>query len=116
MGEIRPTYGEYLAKPNNAGYLRKWLPKHPTASKDGTIYIHRQVWYDAHGAIPKGLHIHHIDGNKTNNDLNNLEMHSNSSHQLVHQETGSKVKNQYGVFTVKPVAERASTKWPDSQS
>ncbi|MCY3636380.1 MAG: HNH endonuclease signature motif containing protein [bacterium] len=35
--------------------------------------LHRAIWTDAHGPIPDGHHIHHIDGNPTNNDLANLE-------------------------------------------
>jgi len=36
-------------------------------------YEHRYVWELANGQIPKGCHIHHIDGNKANNNISNLE-------------------------------------------
>jgi hypothetical protein len=35
--------------------------------------LHRNIWSDANGEIPKGHHIHHKDGNRFNNDLSNLE-------------------------------------------
>jgi hypothetical protein len=48
------------------GYIRLTMP-------DGSrVYEHRQVWEDAHGPIPDGAHIHHIDGDPTNNGLDNL--------------------------------------------
>ncbi len=34
---------------------------------------HRWVWEKAHGSIPEGSIIAHLDGNKTNNELSNLE-------------------------------------------
>ncbi len=37
-------------------------------------YEHRWVWTQAHGAIPKGMSIHHINSNKTDNRLENLKL------------------------------------------
>ena len=37
-----------------------------------TWYEHRYVWTQANGAIPKGMHIHHINGNGLDNRLENL--------------------------------------------
>ena len=39
-----------------------------------TFFIHRLVWETFVGIIPKGLQINHIDGNKSNNSLSNLEL------------------------------------------
>lgn len=33
---------------------------------------HRRVYVNAHGKIPKGWFVHHMDGNKLNNDPQNL--------------------------------------------
>lgn len=46
---------------------------------------HRAVWETAYGPIPKGLHVHHIDGDKTNNRLDNLALAANSAHQGLHR-------------------------------
>lgn len=43
-------------------------------------YLHRMVYEDANGPIPKGMHIHHIDGDEGNNDISNLEMLTPSDH------------------------------------
>jgi hypothetical protein len=36
-------------------------------------YVHRLVYESFRGPIPDGLEINHIDGNKKNNSLENLE-------------------------------------------
>jgi hypothetical protein len=46
----------------------------PETKKRTTIYLHRVVYELAHGTIPAGLHIDHIDGNKSNNLLSNLRL------------------------------------------
>lgn len=42
--------------------------------KSKTISIHRVVWESYKGVIPKGMEINHIDGNKENNHVANLEV------------------------------------------
>jgi HNH endonuclease len=37
-------------------------------------FAHRLVWQHAHGDIPKEMQINHIDGNKSDNRLSNLEL------------------------------------------
>lgn len=41
--------------------------------KQKTIYVHRLVANAYFGAPEKGMQINHIDGNKHNNDVSNLE-------------------------------------------
>lgn len=38
------------------------------------VLLHRVVWEAAHGTIPDGMQVNHIDGAKTRNGLNNLEL------------------------------------------
>jgi hypothetical protein len=43
------------------------------------------VWFEHHGYFPrKDECIHHIDFNKNNNDISNLELMSNSKHAKFH--------------------------------
>ena len=37
-------------------------------------YEHRLVWEEHYGEIPKGMVVDHIDGNKSNNDIKNLQV------------------------------------------
>ncbi len=46
--------------------------------------LHRQIWADAHGRIPEGKHIHHIDGNPLNNNISNLELADPVEHRRQH--------------------------------
>jgi hypothetical protein len=45
-----------------------------------TKKMHRDVWSFYNGEIPKGHHIHHIDGDVTNNDISNLQLMEASAH------------------------------------
>lgn len=55
-------------------YYRLWSgEKYLARGGRGGKRLHRLVWAAAFGPIPKGCHIHHRDGNKLNNRLDNLE-------------------------------------------
>ena len=45
---------------------------------------HRLIWEEHNGKIPKGFVVHHIDENKLNNDINNLELKSLKKHSSEH--------------------------------
>lgn len=51
------------------------------------ILLHRKIWEDSNGKIPKGFQIHHKDGDRTNNNLENLECISHSQHVKLHWKT-----------------------------
>jgi hypothetical protein len=46
--------------------------------------LHRLVWMLAHGPIPDGYQVHHIDGQRWNNSLDNLELMTISEHTRIH--------------------------------
>lgn len=46
--------------------------------------LHRVVWEYFYGKIPAGYSIHHIDCNKDNNDISNLQILTNSEHRKLH--------------------------------
>ena len=52
------------------------------------IHAQRWVWINHYGAIPKGMDIHHKDGDKNNNEIENLEMLSRSEHLKRHWKEG----------------------------
>jgi len=43
-------------------------------------YLHRIVWENYKGKIPKSHDVHHIDNDKTNNHIENLELISKPEH------------------------------------
>ncbi len=49
-------------------------------SKGKRGLMHRYVWEKENGEIPKGWDIHHIDGKKSNNSVNNLECLPKAEH------------------------------------
>ena len=51
---------------------------------DTTKMLHRVIWEDNFGSIPKGFHVHHKDGNKDNNTVDNLELVDAYSHLYWH--------------------------------
>lgn len=72
----------------SSGYVYEKQPLHPLASKRGIVLQHRRIWFDANGAIPNGGVIHHINGDKTDNRLENLELCDRSSHMKEHYPNG----------------------------
>src|SRR5699024_5430833 len=63
-------------------YYRGWVDIN---GKNTKTYLHRYVWEKYNGNVPKGFHIHHIDGNFSNNDISNLECKERSTHLSDHQ-------------------------------
>jgi hypothetical protein len=47
---------------------------------------YRKIWEDHYEKIPKGHHIHHIDGNPYNNDISNLQCLSAEEHSKIHRD------------------------------
>jgi len=67
---------------------------HPTkrtkTGKPYSIQKHRAVWIEHHGEIPEGMVIHHINGNKKDNRIENLECLTRKEHAKRHLKTNRK--------------------------
>ena len=48
--------------------------------------LHRDVWEYHNGPVPDGFHVHHIDGDTTNNAIDNLACIPRSEHWAEHRE------------------------------
>ena len=68
----RRKYGTGSVTPR--GYKRDGAPENQD----------RRVWRKHHGPVPVGYFIHHIDGNKQNNDIGNLELVDALTHKRIH--------------------------------
>lgn len=53
---------------------------------------HRWVWEQAHGAIPEGYVVHHRNGDKRDNRLENLELMTHQQHSEHHNQRHPRVK------------------------
>jgi hypothetical protein len=47
--------------------------------------LHRAIWVHHHGEIPNGMLIHHIDHDRVNNDISNLQMMTPREHTIHHK-------------------------------
>lgn len=63
---------------NNMGYYRN------TNRAKGEYLLHRYKYIREIGKIPLNYDIHHIDGNKENNEISNLLLISKSEHTKLH--------------------------------
>ena len=63
--------------------------KHPNkitqTGKKQTDFQHRIVWMKHYGEIPIGMVIHHINGDKKDNRIENLICLTKSEHSLIHK-------------------------------
>jgi hypothetical protein len=70
------------------GYYVIWKPEHHFANKDGYVLEHRLVWEEYHKVILlPWADVHHLDGNKTNNVIENLEAMMHGHHSTLTQKT-----------------------------
>ena len=80
------------------GYEIVKIHGHPVASKAGIAFKHRLVWHENFGEIPEGKVVHHINGNKLDNRIENLELLTRSEHMKKHYEEGATLKEMNGVI------------------
>lgn len=68
--------------------------KHPLSNKSGKVYMHRHIMsIHLNKWIDKSYHVHHKDGVRSNNNINNLELISPRSHGLKHaKELGKNIR------------------------
>lgn len=74
---------------NASGYRILRSHGHPAADKQGRVLEHRKVWFDHHGMIPAGVLVHHENGDRTDNRIENLRLHTRQSHAAHHYPGGA---------------------------
>lgn len=75
---IKTKYGN--ARINSKGYYMI------STSKEGNFekYLHRLIYEEHYGEIPKGYFVHHKNENKLDNRIENLELVSHAEHTALH--------------------------------
>lgn len=61
-----------------------------TLDQDGrekAVLLHRLVWELAHGPVPPGHEVHHLDHDRGNWQLTNLAVMDRQAHQQLHRES-----------------------------
>lgn len=72
-------------KKTSKGYVQILAKGHPRADRNGYVMEHILVWEEATGsAIPNGFCIHHLNGDKADNRIENLCMMLHSAHTVLH--------------------------------
>lgn len=61
------------------GYVRKFYKEYGRQR-----FEHCVVWEKHYGEIPKGMQVHHKDGNKLNNNIDNLILVDTMTHKRLH--------------------------------
>jgi len=83
---------------NAVGYIDIWIPSHPLARSDGYVAVHRKVLYDAGVDVPLDAHVHHINGDRHDNRIENLEVLTASEHARHHINALDMIVNQSGTW------------------
>ena len=65
---------------NCAGYVELRIPEHPRARKNGYVFEHLIVAEQHYGEITEDYVIHHINGNKQDNRIENLMVLTQKEH------------------------------------
>lgn len=72
--------GYTFTKDNKTGYYLSAKPIY----NNKRIMLHRYIWIKYNGEIQEDLVVHHIDGDKENNDISNFALMSNYEHSKMH--------------------------------
>ena len=77
--------------------------------------LHRCVWEFYNGAIPSGYEVHHIDGDKSNNDISNLQLLSNAEHMKLHGATLTEEEREWRRQNLAKTARPKASEWHKSE-
>lgn len=77
--------------------------------------IHRAVWAHYNGPIPDGYAIHHIDEDKSNNCIENLQLISRSEHATLHGNERAATNYEWMYQNIREKAAPKAVEWHKSE-
>jgi hypothetical protein len=77
--------------------------------RNKNVYAHRVIWALAHGDIPEGMSIDHINGNGADNRLSNLRLTSHSENLKNSRLSRKNTSGALGVYWKKDVCKWVAT-------
>lgn len=93
-GENSGNFKGYRRK-TKKGYIFVFRPNHPAAGKDGLVAEHRLIFEQYIGSyLPKGFVVHHINGIKDDNRIENLALLTISAHNALHNRNDHKQRKR----------------------
>lgn len=93
---------------NKGDYLYALVPDHPKATKNGYVLAHRVIMEQSLGRfLEEGEVVHHINKDKHDNRIENLQLMNNKEHNRFH---GYERKHEY-VFICKNCGETFDRKY-----
>ena len=93
--EHQNHFGKKFYQDKKTGY---WI-----STTSPRIRAHVWVYENHHRNISKGFHIHHIDGNKSNNEISNLQALSVKDHFSKHDSEERRKKNLKHIEEIRPL-------------
>lgn len=110
-GDLAMFKGEKFRRDKRTGYFLSAL-KH--AGK--RIRLHVAVWEDSYGAIPEGMSIHHIDHDKNNNEISNLQLIASDEHTRLHMGERTEEQKEAARRNIIEKGVPAAVKWHKSDA
>ena len=78
--------------------------------------LHRMVWEFHNGPIPDGYDVHHMDEDRTNNDIGNLQLLSESEHHSLHMQAPERKEQSRNAIAKAIEAARDWHSTPDGEA
>lgn len=89
------------------GTAKLYKGRYHVFNSHGRVGLHVLIWKKNFKSIPKGYEIHHIDGNRYNNSIENLICISKEAHKILHKYME---KNEYKDLEIEKISKSEAKK------
>ena len=96
-GSVFNENGTELGSKDKNGYI-KFATSSGSRNKIKQWLLHRYIYTQAHGSIPNGYDVDHIDFNPGNNNLENLQLVTRQQHRDRRHKKGTIIKRKSGKY------------------